>query len=281
MTRPERPGAGLADALKRLRKAANLSGERLAVRCAMSQSKISRIERGRILPSVVDVERILKALDVPAEAGRELVTLARQANVQHTSWRTAAEMGLWRQQTELKALAESAIVVRQFLPAIPSGLLQTEEYARQVLTPTVPGDVSWNTERAVQARMESQEVLRHTSRKFVFLMPEHAVRWMRADRDVVARQCTHMAEVAELSNVDIAVIPQSAEVHASPLNVFVIYDDRLVTAELFSGEVVLRDPRDISYHLNLFAYFLDAALVGDNATAFLREVGSEIMRERG
>jgi hypothetical protein len=30
----------------------------------MSQSKISRIENGRLLPSVVDVDRILRALGV-------------------------------------------------------------------------------------------------------------------------------------------------------------------------------------------------------------------------
>src|SRR5689334_17550712 len=54
----------LAEALRELRKAAGLSGERLAVRCAMSQAKISRIETGKILPSVVDVERILRALGI-------------------------------------------------------------------------------------------------------------------------------------------------------------------------------------------------------------------------
>jgi len=42
-----------------------LGGERLAARCGLSQSKISRIERGETLPSVLDVQRILSALDVP------------------------------------------------------------------------------------------------------------------------------------------------------------------------------------------------------------------------
>ncbi|MFJ9949115.1 helix-turn-helix domain-containing protein [Kitasatospora sp. NPDC091207] len=42
----------LAAALKDLRRASGLSGERLAVRCGMSQSKISRVENGKALPSV-------------------------------------------------------------------------------------------------------------------------------------------------------------------------------------------------------------------------------------
>lgn len=52
----------LADALRDLRKASGLSGARLAERCQLSQSKISRIETGRLLPSIVDVERLLAAL---------------------------------------------------------------------------------------------------------------------------------------------------------------------------------------------------------------------------
>lgn len=268
----------LADALRQLRKAASLSGERLAVRCAMSQSKISRIERGRILPTVIDVERILKALEVPPEVGRELVALARRANVQHTSWRTAAEMGLWRKQAELKALAESSTVVRQFLPASVSGLIQTEDYARHALTPLVEGNPARNVEKAVRARMDSQKALQDESRTFQFLLTEQAVRWGRAKSEVLAGQCAHMADMSERPNIEIAVIPWTASPLPSPLNVFVVYDSRLVLVELFSGEVALRDPLDVSYHLNLFQYFLTHALTGDNATEFLRTAHDEFMR---
>jgi transcriptional regulator with XRE-family HTH domain len=53
----------------------------------MSQTKISRIETGRTLPTVLDVERILKALAVPDEVADELLRLARRANVDYASWR--------------------------------------------------------------------------------------------------------------------------------------------------------------------------------------------------
>lgn len=129
----------LALALRDLRKASGLSGERLAERCNISQSKVSRIESGRTLPTVADTERILKALDVPRDAASELLSLARAANVDYASWRSVARLGIWHKQEELKALAEDSNVVRQFLPAIPSGLLQVPEYARETLTPTVEG----------------------------------------------------------------------------------------------------------------------------------------------
>jgi transcriptional regulator with XRE-family HTH domain len=284
MLEPERHDQArqdLATALKELRIAAGLSGERLALRCNMSQTKVSRIERGRVLPSVIDVECILTALNVPSAVADDLLNLARRANVDYASWRTYARIGLWQKQAELKALEGAARLVRMFLPAIPSGLLQIEDYARQTLTPTVEGRPARNVERVVVARLERQAILDDPSRRFVFVLTEQAVRWQRAERAVVARQVRHLAEVAATKpSVEIAVVPQASMVPASPLNGFVLYDDRLVTIELFSGEVVLRDPRDVAYHVNLFDYFHAHALTGPAAVTFLETVADEFMPQR-
>ncbi|MEV6076971.1 helix-turn-helix transcriptional regulator [Streptomyces sp. NPDC052069] len=270
----------LAEALKSLRLAAGLSGERLAIRCNMSQAKISRIETGRTLPSTIDVERITAALLIPEEVAKELLGLARRANVDYASWRAYARVGLYRKQSELRALETSSRVMRHFLPAVPTGLLHVEKYAEHTLSRTVPGDPARDVARAVRARMERQDVLNDRSRTFTFLMTEQAVRWRRASPHVMAAQSAHMAEVARKPNVEIAIIPQSIEVPAIPLNVFVIYDDRLVTVELFSGEVVLRDPRDITQHLDLFDLFLSHSLTGEEAISFLHEASDDFMQQR-
>jgi len=268
----------LAETLRRLRKAAGLSGERLAVRCSMSQAKISRIERGKSTPSVVDVERILKALNVPSEVAKGLLELTRVANVEYVSWRAYASIGMWKRQAQLKALAGSSEIVRHFLPAIPSGLLQVPDYARLAVAPAVRGAPKRDVAKALRARLDRQEVLEDTSRTFTFLMTEQAVRWQYASKAVMASQCSHMAEIAQRSNVQISVIPLDREISNGPLNIFTIYDDRLVLAELFSGGVALRDPRDISYHLDLFDDFLSFALHGDDAVDFLRLMADEFMR---
>lgn len=276
----ERGRRHLAETLKELRNAAGLSGERLAVRAAMSQSKISRIESGRILPTVVDVERILKALEVPPDAAAALLALTRTANVEYTSLRTAARLGIWRKQAEIKALTESSSVVRQFLPAIPSGLLQTPEYARAALTPAVEGRPARDIDRAVQARMDRQNVLSDESKRFHFVLTEQAVRLKRAAGPVITGQARHMIEVSQRPNVTLSILPTSSLVEASPLNVFVVYDDRLVVVEIFSGEVVLRDYRDITYHLNLFEHFAEQAMTGNEARKLLDSVAAEFMRAR-
>ncbi|MQA62015.1 MAG: hypothetical protein GEU86_11045 [Actinophytocola sp.] len=121
-------------------------------------------------------------------------------------------------------------------------------------------DPARDVEKAVAARLERQRVLDDESRRFVFVMTEQAVRWRRASRDLMAKQCDHMARVAERTNVDIAAVPQSAEVFGPAMNSYVVYDDRLVIAELFSGEVALRDYKDVTYHLDLFEFFGKHAL---------------------
>ncbi len=283
MLEPEHQGRqrkDLAEALRGLRLASGLSGARLAVRCAMSQVKISRIETGKTLPTVIDVERILQALEVPGEVTREMLALARTANVDYTAWRTYARLGLYQKQAELKALEKSSTFMRHFLPGVPTGLLHVREYATETLTPSVRTEAARDISRVVQARMDRQAVLDDPDRRFVFLLTEQAVRWATASRPVLAAQAEHMARVSGKPNVEIAIIPQGTYIREVPLNVFVIYDDRLVTVELFSGEVVLRNPQDISHHIALFDLFLSHALRGAEATAFLRRCADEFMRVR-
>src|SRR6516165_12385621 len=69
----------LAGALREARKRAGLTGDRLAARCGISQSKVSKIETGKVLPTATDVERILTALGADPDRITELMALARMA----------------------------------------------------------------------------------------------------------------------------------------------------------------------------------------------------------
>lgn len=243
----------------------------------MSQSKVSRIERGKELPSVEDVERMVNALEVPGESAERLVTLARRANVAHVSGRALAELGLWRAQTEIKRIIELCGVQRSFLPVMIGSLLQTPEYARAALTPMLPTSPARDVDKAVAARLDQQTVLEDSSRVFHVLLTEQAVRWKRIDRSAMARQCAHLAELSARPNIHLGIVPLSASVPAAPLNSFHIYDERLVIVELFSGRVDYRDHRDIQYHCDLFDFFSGHALKGDRARASLLAARDEFM----
>ncbi|RZS34365.1 helix-turn-helix protein [Herbihabitans rhizosphaerae] len=261
--------------LRELRRGAGLTGEDLAARCATSQSKISRIETGKLLPSVTEVDRILKALNVPPDKASKLLELARAANVDYTSGRVIARMGLDHQQREVKAQIESATVFRHFLPAMPPGFLQLRQYAEAVMTPVVPSAPRRDVNKAVRARIEMRSVLDDESRRFVLVMTEQAVRWNYAGAEIMAQQVAHMARESRRPNVDLAVLSNATETPKAPVSIFKILYERLVLVEMFNGNVSFRDPRDVTYYLELFEFFYDRALKGDDAIDFLEKVAEE------
>lgn len=268
----------LATALRDLRRAAGLSGQALGARVYMSQTKISRIETGRIVPSVTDVELLLYALDVDAERSGELVSLARVANTEFRPGKLRARAGPAARQRDLQALEAQCRVQRHFLPTMVTGLIQTPAYARQAL--------SWPEERSpavveeiVNHKVQRQAILHRDDKEFVFLLTEAALRWRLLDSVDMAAQVEHVARVAGLPNVTIEIIPFRARVPVGPLNVFVVYDDRLARVESKTGVLVLRDPTDVRYYLDLFALYQRYTLRGDAAREFLLKIADDFRRE--
>jgi transcriptional regulator with XRE-family HTH domain len=260
----------LAHALRALRRASGLSGERLALRCGMSQSKVSRIETGRALPTVADVQHMLSALEVDAETSAELLALAGVANAEYEDVRTSVRRGLHLRQQELAALDAQATHTRFFLPAIPTGLLQTPHYMRTAMNPPID-PAAGDTSRAVTDKLRRQTILHDENKRFDFLLTEQAVRWRLCPPAQMARQLDHLVTLSRSPSARLGVLPLTTEVHQAPFHTFTVYDDHLVTVELFSGRVVLRDPKDVAYYGALFDHFAGAACFGDQARDLIRE----------
>ncbi len=254
----------LALALREARKQAGLTGERLAARCGISQSKISKIETGKVLPSAADVERILTALGLGGERTAELITLARLANTEFQSVRAALQRGLHQKQRELAALEADSQHIRFFLPLMITGLLQTPEYARASLA-NFPGDHP----RAIAKRLDRQAALYNPAKRFTFVLTEAAVRWQLCEPRVMAVQMGRLASLSELPNIRLGIIRLDRYVPDGPLNTFTVYDEYIATAETFGGVIMMRDPRDVNYHLELFAFFEQYAAFDDEVRALL------------
>jgi transcriptional regulator with XRE-family HTH domain len=271
---PEQAGRdrqSLAEALSDLRRAAGLSGERLARRCHMSQSKVSRIETGRLLPSVVDVDRILRALEVDQATLSELLALAHVANTEYQDIRASVRRGLHHRQRELAALEAEAKDMRHFLPTLVTGLLQTPEYMRAAMDTPVEL-AAGDTSAAIELKLERQAILHDESKHFEFLLTESAVRWQLCEPRNMALQLDRLVSLSQLPNVRIGVLPLSVQVGAGAFHTFVGYDKHLVTIELFTGLLVLRDPKDTEHYRTLFNFFSGHALWADSARTFLGDV---------
>jgi hypothetical protein len=219
-----------------------------------------------VLASVTDVERILTALGARQELTDELLALARLANTEFQSVRSSLKRGLHQKQRELAALEADTTHIRFFLPLMITGLLQTPEYARASMA-NFPGDHA----QAITKRLDRQATLYNRAKRFTFILTEAAVRWQLVEPAVMAVQLGRLASLSELPNIRLGVIPLDVQVPDGPLNTFTVYDDRIVTAETFGGAIMMRDPRDVAYHLELFAFFERYAIFGDEVRKLLEQ----------
>ncbi|MCI3932602.1 helix-turn-helix domain-containing protein [Streptomyces sp. AN091965] len=258
--------ADLAETLRTMRKRASRTQVWLARRCNMSQTKLSNIETGRITPGLVDVELILRALDVPPELVAEAVALARLARTEWESKRALWRTGLEKRQAELSGLEAEATTLRYFLPAMVTGLLATPEYIRASL-----GHSPVGISKTVARKLERQAVLYDTAKRFTFLLTEQAVKWAVVPPVAMAVQIDRLVSVSRLPNVRIGVIPLGEIVERGPMNTFTVYDQRLATVETFTGRIVFQDPRDIAEHLEVFDLYERHALFGEDARGVLGE----------
>ncbi len=250
----------LAATLRKLRKQAGLSGDRLAARCNMSQSKVSRIENGKVRPTLVDIERLLTALEAPPALVAEVSALARIAATEWQDARSMRRKGLDKKQLELASLEASSTHFRFFLLSMLTALLSTPEYIRASLE-HIPGDHS----RAVAKKLERQDVLYDRRKQFTFLVTEQAARSPFVPPGAMAVQLDRLASLTHLPNLRLGVLPLDIRLPGCPLNTFTVYDERLATVETTTGVMVFRDPRDIRMYLDEFAGYEELARFGEDA----------------
>ena len=196
------------------------------------------------------------------------------ANTEYQDVRLSVRRGLHHRQRELAALEQSATEIRHFLPALITGLLQTPEYMRAAIsTPVEPagGDIG----KAVAAKLERQAVLHDPGKRFSFLLTESAVRWQLCPPAVMALQLDRLVSLSQLPTVCIGVLPLDRLVPDGAYHGFVTYDRRLVTVELFSGQLVLREPKDFEHYRALFDFFAGRALWDDDARAMMQTVAED------
>lgn len=114
----------------------------------------------------------------------------------------------------------AAVCLRSWQTAVIPGLLQTEEYARAVLTsgPLMGDDV----DRFVKIRLERQRAVFARPRPplTLFVIDEAAIR--RGPRALMDDQLDHMVQMARHPNVFVQILPEDAGLHPGQAGPFVI-----------------------------------------------------------
>ncbi len=261
--------------LRRLRDAAGITREVAAAEIACSPTKITHVESGRNSPRKAELKVLLQLYGAGAEEHAALEELRQEAS-QRSWWSTArlpewlaAYVGLETDATSLRCLA---------LELIP-GLLQTEEYAREVHLlgdhMTAPDEVG----RWVAARVQRQHRLTGPQPlQLSAVVSEAALRRCASHPTMARDQLKHLIKQASLPHVELRVLPFAAGLHPSMSGSFSLLsfpDGVLPNAayqEYAVGGHVIDDQVTVARLDRIYAALRDQALGPDESLAVISEL---------
>ncbi|MEV6694647.1 helix-turn-helix transcriptional regulator [Micromonospora sp. NPDC051196] len=225
----EGPAAGptvlrmlLGAQLRRLRESRGVTRESAGWEIRSSESKISRMELGRVGFKERDVADLLTLYGVTAEQERAaMLKLARDANNPGWWHRYGDVLPSWFQS--YLGLEAAAALIRSYEVQFVPGLLQTPEYARAVVLlghgQAGPAEI----DRRVDLRMRRQELLRRPRPPRLWaVVDEAALRRPIGGPKVMRGQLEAMLEATRTPNVRLQVIPFAAGGHAAAGGAFTI-----------------------------------------------------------
>ncbi|WP_079166940.1 helix-turn-helix domain-containing protein [Streptomyces oceani] len=213
----------LGSQLRRLREARGVTREAAGYSIRASESKISRMELGRVSFKARDVEDLLTLYGVTDDTEREpLLGLARDSN-RAGWWHSYSDVlpGWFQTYVGLEAAASH---VNTYEVQFVHGLLQTEDYAHAVVSSGHrTGLPEEEVARRVALRRERQKLLlaEHGS-EFRCVLDEAALHRPFGGRAVLDAQLKHLAEISESPNITLQVAPFELGGHAAESGAFTL-----------------------------------------------------------
>ncbi|MBW8485826.1 helix-turn-helix domain-containing protein [Actinomadura sp. PM05-2] len=226
---PETPGSGstvrrilLGSQLRRQREARGVSRQEAGYVIRASESKISRLELGRVSFKERDVADLLTLYGVTDPTEREaLLQLAKDANTPGWWHRYNDVLPGWFQT--YVGLEESAALIRTYELQFVPGLLQSEGYARSVIKQGNADAAEHEIDQRVGLRMQRQERLTGPEAPRLWaVLDEGALRRPIGGPEVMRGQFEHLIEMSKLPNVTIQIMPFRFGGHAAEGGAFTI-----------------------------------------------------------
>ncbi len=241
----------LAAELRRLRNAAGLTIDEASSALGWQQSKISRTENRQYGISSSDVRKLLDVYGVKdLEQRDQLAEMARRAT----------ERGWWQSfdvnstYANLIGLEEEAAIIRNYEPELVPGLLQTEDYAREITRALWLSATPDQIERRVEVRMARQVILRRNNPpppQVTVILNEGVLRRQVGGIETMRAQLLRLGTAHEQANVIVQVLPFTAGAHAAMVGPFQLLDfpdpadPGVVNVENVTGSLALEKPQEL------------------------------------
>jgi hypothetical protein len=280
--------------LRRLREAKGIARDEAGYHIRASESKISRMELGRVGFKLRDVADLLTLYGMADGPEREAVlALVRESNT----------LGWWHSYhdvtpdwfTRYLGLEATATQIRTYEAQFVPGLLQTEAYARTVVRLGYGEAEPEDIERRVGLRRKRQQEVLHRPNppKLWAVVDEAALRRPMGSAKVMRDQIEALAEtVVKTPQIRLQVIPLAAGGHAAAGGSFTIlrfgtkpYLQDLVYAEQLTGALYLERREDVERYVDAMdRLIVEAAPLHDTAAllySVMRDLDASARPDRG
>jgi transcriptional regulator with XRE-family HTH domain len=272
----------LGTELRRLREAQSIKLEEVAEKLGLAASTLSRIETGKAPTRSAYLAAMFDLYGVSDPSQRQVLTeMAREGH--RKGWWAAYEELLPTGFGIFVGLEAEASSLRAFESLVVHGLLQTQEYARAVMT-TVRRKLSRDEiEKLVAMRMQRQEVLlRADPLELWLILDEAVVRRTMGPPELMRRQLDHLADASMWPNVTLQVLPFTSGPHPSLNGPFCIiefperFDPDVVYTESVGGHAYLERDKDVRMCTESFDLLRAAALSPADSTDLISDLASQI-----
>ncbi len=282
------PGSGptalrilLGSQLRRLRESRGVTREEAGHLIRGSESKISRMELGRVGFKERDVADLLTLYGVVDDQARAAVLdLVVTAN----------EPGWWHRFNDILptwfqayvGLEEAAARIRTYEVQFVPGLLQTKEYARAVVTAGSAGLGAEEISRRVDLRLERQRVFdKPDGPVFWAVIDEAALRRPIGGAEVMRAQLEHLAELMRQPNITIQIMPFSFGGHSAEGGAFSIlrFPDHdlpdVIYVEQLASALYLDKREDVDRYTEVMERLCAVSTTPDETVELLRAIAEE------
>jgi Predicted transcriptional regulator len=261
----------LSRLLRRLRTEAGLSANSASkLARGVSQSGLSRYERGLIVPSVEQATELARVYGASPADRAELLRMVRDLR-ERTSVPAKVILRRGGLQERIKRIENGSIHLRTFQPLLIPGLLQTPAYQRAVFASG--GDMTPDAQAAeVAARTERQTIVGDGQHQVTVVVPEAALRWQLGGPEVMVEQLRHLIDRSRLPGVRVGVIPWRSAVDLAPTHGFDLFDERAVLVGIETAATFLTNPVDVAVFVKQFGQLEALAVFDDEARQVIAAV---------
>lgn len=248
-----------------------MTGDQVAERVGWSASKLSRIENAHTGLQPTEIRKLLSLYGVEGSAADALVALAQEAKDLKGWWEPYSQT-IPPEYAALIGMEAEARSAWSWAPLIVPGLLQTEDYAREVtegmlehITPISPAE----TRRRVQARLARQQVLTRENPLELSTILDESVLYRRfGNPKVMQTQLDRLLELTERDSITLRILPLDGR-HPIGTGAFVLlqfnevhdvdHHDVVYLEHLTSGRYVEEEDEAFTYR-RAFGRLSDLAL---------------------